>query len=522
MDKKFIISSAAALILAGTTIVGFKGWSSSNKEIDELKVQLSNLQRQEKRSAVLQSVSKQMEDIAYEQKKISDEQREEAIEQTKVANEMRQRSEIERQHAILAQKQALESERMAINAYDLAESQRKVAEENRRTAESLSYLALGRSLGSLATTQFRAGNEEIGNLLSYASYIYTERYHGDVYYPAIYQALAQSSKSQNEWSRHSSAVPCISFMPKSDKQLVSVSTYGEIFFHELNGSQLKTTVLFKDKNYDFRDIYIHPINDGIYAISRNGYLYIKVGNNVKMLELPMLANPFNLQLCHDEKHLLIIGKNSIAELDMSNNTIVGSKDLGFNVVLTASMNYYPLLFDDKGRMHKVTSLQKIDTQKIPVSGQVTAFAISKSSGFQAYGMKDGTIYLYDKKGNVRRLVGHQSRISKLMIDGERVISSSYDGTINLWIAKSEKVDPITLFTNNSWILYFNYDRKKNYLWIGDEKGKFSRILISVPMMAERIKGKLKRNFTQNEWNYYIGEKVPYESFISTKGKEDKQ
>jgi hypothetical protein len=76
VDKKFIISSAAALILAGTTIIGFKGWSSSNKEIDELKVQLSNLQRQEKRSAVLQSVSKQMEDIAYEQKKISDEQRE--------------------------------------------------------------------------------------------------------------------------------------------------------------------------------------------------------------------------------------------------------------------------------------------------------------------------------------------------------------------------------------------------------------------------------------------------------------
>ena len=288
MDKKIIITSVATLILAGTTIVGFKGWSSSNKEIDELKAQLANLQRQEKRSAVLQSVSKQMEDIAYEQKKISDEQREEAIEQTKVANEMRQRSEVERQHAIIAQQKAIESERMAVNAYDLAESQRKVAEENRRTAESLSYLALGRSLGALASTQFRAGNEEIGDLLSYASYLYTERYHGDVYYPAIYQALAQSSKSQNEWSRHASAVHSISFMPKNDKQLVSASTYGELFFHELNGNQLKTTELFKNKNYDFRDVYIHPANDGIYAISRNGYLFIKIGNDVKILELPML------------------------------------------------------------------------------------------------------------------------------------------------------------------------------------------------------------------------------------------
>ena len=94
VNKKVIIAIAAGLILAGTTAVGLMGWNSSNKEIDELKAQLSDLQRQEKRSAVLQSVSKQMEDIAYEQKKISDEQREEAVEQTNVANEMRQRSEI--------------------------------------------------------------------------------------------------------------------------------------------------------------------------------------------------------------------------------------------------------------------------------------------------------------------------------------------------------------------------------------------------------------------------------------------
>ena len=522
VNKKVIIAIAAGLILAGTTAVGLMGWNSSNKEIDELKAQLSDLQRQEKRSAVLQSVSKQMEDIAYEQKKISDEQREEAVEQTKVANEMRQRSEIERQHAIQAQQQALESERMAINAYDMAESQRQVAEENRRTAETLSYLALGRSLGSLATTQLRAGNEEIGDLLSYASYLYTERYHGDVYYPAIYQALTLSSKSQNEWNRHSSAIPNLSFMPKSDKQLVSVSTYGEILYHELNGNQLKTTVLFKDKNYDFRDIYIHPANDGIYAISRNGYLYIKVGHDVKMLELPMLVKPFKLQLCHDEQHLLLIGENSVAELDMNTNTIVATKDLDFKVVLTARVNHCPLLFDDKGLMHTVVSLQEIDSQKIPVTGQVTAFASSNNSGLQAYGMKDGTIYLYDKKGGIRRLVGHRSRISKLKIDGDRIFSSSYDGTINFWIASSEKMEPITLITNNSWVTYFTFDRSKNYLWYSDQDGNLSETLISVPMMVQRIKSKLKRDFTQNEWNYYIGEKIPYESFRSPKGKEGKR
>lgn len=520
MDKKVIITSVAALILAGTTVVGLKGWSSSDKEIDELKAQLSDLQRRDKQSAVLQSVSKQMEEIAYEQKKISDEQREEAEEQTQVANEMRQRSEEERQNAIIAQQNAVASERKALDAFDIAEHQRMVAEDARRTAETLSYLALGRSLGALALTQFRAGNQEIGDLLSYASYLYTERYHGDLYYPEIYQSLSQSSQSKNEWNRHSDAIYNLEFMPKSDNQLVSISSYGEILYHEVNGNQLKTTTLFKDKNFDFRDININPNNNTIYVISRNGFMYIKSDKDVKMLEVP-LVRPFKIQLCSDERYMLLIGENNLAKFDQTTNTIVGIKDLDFKVVLSARYERTPLLFDDKGRMHFVRDINKIETRKSPVSGQITTFA-SNNSGLQAYGMKDGTIYLYEKDGNIRKLVGHRSRVSKIRIYENRLFSSSYDGTINLWIANSDKVEPITLFTSNNWILYFNFDRSKNYLWLGDQKGNLSQVLISVPMMVDRIKHKLKRDFTQNEWNYYIGEKIPYESFLSKKGKEAKR
>ena len=493
MNKKFIIASVAALILAGTTVVGFRGWNSSDKEIDELKAKLSELQRRDKQSAVLYSVSKQMEEIAYEQKKISDEQREEAEEQTQVANEMRQRSEEERQNAIIAQNNALASERKALDAYDMAEQQRLEAEANRRTAEALSYLALGRSLGALAITQFRAGNQEIGDLLSYASYVYTDRYHGDLYYPEIYQALSQSSQSMVDWSRHSDAVYNLEFMSQSDKQLVSVSS----------------------------DVTIVPNTNTIYAISRNGSLYVKSGKDVKILEMP-LVRPFNLHLCKDRKTMFVIGEYNIAKLDLATNTIVGTKNMDFKLVMAARINQLLVLFDDKGRMHIVKDLKDIETRKVPVTGQVTAYVASNDSSLQAYGMKDGTIYLFDQKGNIRKLVGHRSRVSKIRIHENRLFSSSYDGTINLWITNSDKVEPITLFSSSNWILYFNFDRSKNYLWLSDQKGNLSEVLISIPLMVERIKHKLKRDFTQTEWNYYIGEKIPYESFLSEKGKEAKQ
>lgn len=41
-------------------------------------------------------------------------------------------------------------------------------------------------------------------------------------------------------------------------------------------------------------------------------------------------------------------------------------------------------------------------------------------------------------------------------------------------------------------------------------------MIDVAEMAKRVKANLKRNLTREEWNYYIGKNIPYETFI---GKE---
>ena len=150
------------------------------------------LLQKEKQSAVDRSISAQMEEIANQQREISDEQREEALQQTRVANEMRERSEAERHNAIIAQQNAIASERRALDAYDQAEQQRQIAEHQRiqaefskRVADTLSYLSLVRSLGSLSVNQYRAGNRDLATLLSYASYLFTSRYQGDVFYPTV-------------------------------------------------------------------------------------------------------------------------------------------------------------------------------------------------------------------------------------------------------------------------------------------------------------------------------------------------
>ncbi len=514
------------MLLVCTSVAGLIGWGASRHQIDKMSAQMDEMQRQEKRSAVLRSISNQMEEIAYQQMKISDKQREEAIEQTAIANEMRERSESERQKAIIAQQNALASEQRALEAYEQAEYQRHQADRQRikaetskRVADTLSFLALGRSLGAQSNTQFRAGNHEIAAMLSFASYVYTDRYHGDIYYPAIYQSLSQSSRSTTEWPKHEGPISRIEFMPKSNNRLVSVSTYGEVLLHEKSGNNLKTKILFKDKQYDFRDVYVNPANGTIYALSRSSHLIVWNNKGTKIIPLETIPHPFKMQLMLKTNELLIIGEKSIAVFDMDTNTVLESRNLKFRVTCSSRYNYMPMLFDDKGKMYYVETINKFKTKKVPVVGTVTAYASSKGSGYEAYGMSDGTIFLRDSHGNTRRLVGHRSRISFLKINYQRVYSGSYDGSLNLWIATSEKVEPMTLLNVGSWIRCFTFDADKNYVWIGDQKGSLSEALISVPMIIEKVKKQLTRNFSETEWNYYIDENVRYESLMSMDRKE---
>lgn len=508
------------MLLAGTAATGFYGWLSEHRKVEGLQAQIEELKKQEMRSTVARSVSAQMEEIANEQREISDEKREEALQQTRVANEMRRQSEIERMNAIEAERNAVASEKKALEASSVAESQRQMAEHQRiqaefskRKADTLSYIALGRSLGSISTIQAQADNDEMANMLSYASYLYTSRYNGDIYNPAVFQALMHSSQSMVSWTEHQGAIMNMEYMPGSDNRLVSVSNYGEIILSERQGSRLKTTTLFKDSRYDFRDVDI--VADGsIFAVSRTGHLLIlrQDQKDAKILELSGIGYPMRLHRLRDNT-LLVVGENGLGIVDEKHMVVRTTQQLPFKVIVSVRRNRDVVLFDDLGMMHQLKGLDQYTTEKVPATGKVTTYCYSDDLGIVAYGMNDGTIWVVDKAGKMHKLIGHRSRISKLTMNGRLLFSSSYDGSVKLWIPTNEKAEPMTLIETSNWIMTFDFDSTKNTFWMGDVKGNLTAVNISVPQMVDVIRTKIKRNLTTEEWNYYIGQGVPYEKFI---------
>ena len=356
MKKKEIAAGVAGLVLLGTAATGLTGWYREHQHVLDMEQEMVELRQQEKRSSVLRSVSKQMEELAYQQRTISDEQREEALQQKKVADEMRQRSEVERQNAIIAQNQAIASEQQAQEARQLAESERQMAEHQRiqaefskRVADTLSYIALGRSLSVLSSTQSQIGNAELADLLAYASYHYINRYKSEVYYPTVFKALMSSSQSKRSWLRHQGAVMGMANMPNDDKSILTVSNYGEIILHTKKNGQLESNTLFSSKDFDFRDVYVDK-SDVVYAVSREGQLVVINGKTAKVVPLSMMNHPQGISQL-DEQHLLLIGEDGLAVYDTQGGMITDSRTFDFRFTATSRYNEKPLVFDNQGRQH---------------------------------------------------------------------------------------------------------------------------------------------------------------------------
>lgn len=511
-------------LLLSSVAVGLYSHLGDRERISELESQLSVLREQEQRSAVDRRVSKQMEEIAYGQQTLSEERSREAIRQSEIAKEMRLLSEAERQKAIEAQGIAERSATEAMAAYQMAESQRSEADRQRQQAEhaklvadTLNYISLGRTLGAQAYSIYQTGDTEFGNMLAYASYLYTSDYGGDLYTPSVFQALTQSAGSRRSWRNHNGSISRIDILPNrtakgqpqgENGELLTVSTYGEIFTHKMQGGQMATDRLMSDRQYCFRDVFVAKSGKG-YAISSTGHMVVVDGKRTHVMPIENVDKPFCLQGMNDGNQLLIIGENSVALLDIATDRILGTRRLPFRIIFSGRRDYKPLLFDNRGGMHLVNSLDDMTDKKTGVEGQVTAFASSKNEHLTAYGMYDGTIWLIDDSGKMRKLVGHLSQVTKLKFDGKRLYSSSYDGKLLFWMTGDQQIKPITLFQSASWLTDFIFSTDKNYIWTGEQNGTVTEYLISLPKIAQRLRDNVKRNFTQEEWNYYVGKGIPF-------------
>ena len=200
--KKYLPYVAGGIALLGITTGAYflgRGQASADKET---MAELEELRENESEATIVKRVSQQMEEIAYQQKEISDRQRERAEEQSQLATQMRLQAEKESKAARAAENRALASAKeaseqrlIAVENQKMAEEQRDEANYARSISDTLSYRALGRTLGYSSSVQYDNGNFDVAGLLAYASWHFLDKYNGNTYQSESFKALSTCSAS---------------------------------------------------------------------------------------------------------------------------------------------------------------------------------------------------------------------------------------------------------------------------------------------------------------------------------------
>ena len=474
--------------------------------MEELRSRIGHYEERDGNSYVVERISKQMEDIAYQQMDISNKRREEALYQMKVADEMRGKAESEQRKAQEFAATAVEARNMAEEQKEYAVGMQLRAEHSRNVADTLSYIALGRSLASLSSTQYLAGNKDASALLAYTAWKFTKDYKGNVNIPVIYKSLSQNSGSFTSSIIHKGGVSRICAL--NDKgDYVSVSRYGEITQWNYASGKWDKQLLSSNSACSYRDMCI----DGegvIYALSYNGLLQSVVGKQV--------AQPITLPESKGWTRLFPIGNNrlllssasSLYIFDTVSRMVVASIQVPQEITTLGKKGDRVMVFGKKGGIWSVGKDAKLKAEEISTRGIVTAFTWYKEKNLSAIGLENGDILVFDASGNSRgKLVGHSSRVTDLHFVDNFLFSSSYDRVVNIWDVNATNSEAVSINDFTSWV-YCMCSNDKKALFIGEQSGKVSRIVVSPSEMAKTIHSNLKRDFTDDEWAYYVGKNVP--------------
>lgn len=486
-------------------------------EKEQLAVQLRAASEAQKSAVITRRVSSQLEEIAYQQKEISDAQKLEAEHQTQIAEQMRDHAELEREKAIAAQQAALE-------AYEQMDAQKRLAEQRRAEAvvaqmraDSLARLALARSLGVQAMTQYEVGNKPLAALLSYAAWKFTAENQGDPYLPAIYKALSLSSELARQWRIHRGAIrSLLAYAQEGHSYLLTTSQYGEIYRWKLAANQLtERQTLFNDSRYDIRAMRVDTLQRRLFALAYGGQLLaITAKDKVEIQELP-ISQPIGMEYWQEQ--LAIAQKNGQICVVSPDTWKTNSLYQHPCAISALTLRKGQLLIGDaEGGVYQIDSQGKAQLLWKGLAQPITALGVQAGSGTLAIGYKNGLVVaLQVDRRKAKELSGHVSPVSCLAFQGSYLYSSSLDGNIYMWPLPDDPTTAAALvYEGEVWLHTFVISQDGQDLIIGDEKGNLRRVVVDPQRMADQIYQRLERNFTPEEWNLYIGEVSAYETYLS--------
>ncbi len=496
---------------------------------------------------------------ANAQKEIANQRRLEALKQTEIAKTERRDAdsaranaerynevlkttlaqlEVEKDRAVKALATAKVQTLLAVEAGQKEAVAREVAEV--KTAEALARSITNDSLYMLTVAQSLAAKaiqEEDDNnltgLQAMQAYHFHKRYFGRKYDTYIYSGLYHSLKEISGTAYNAIKVqgPARNRMnsvavSKKSSQFYAAAADGRIFSG--NYETLKGKPTGFENPYPNRIVALSP--DEVYLANGTDSANVQIFNLLNPKSKPTLIT----SLKGATNDIEFLPNNSALIVSKADKTVSVVNHLTGKVIATAtlpsevkSLSISPdgkqvaggtwsgeiVLFDVQSMTYKVAMRDS--------ASQILSVTFSPDGKKIAYGTfefktKRGLVKMYDvekQQKDPRQFTGHRAGVYDVEFspDGKLLASAGSDKRLQMWVLDNPEDLPIVMDNNNGFIWDIAFAKGSDYLIAASHESEIRVWPTNPELLATQICPKLGRNMTQDEWNKYVGAKVPYES-----------
>jgi len=195
--------------------------------------------------------------------------------------------------------------------------------------------------------------------------------------------------------------------------------------------------------------------------------------------------------------------------------IIATNSTRIRVIATSKDGNYVYGGTDDGELIRWTISSGESKTIYSNNGEGINALASNSRGTRlALGDKSGRIIIIDPVSG-RKLAqkkGHNARIQDIAYspDNSQIATTSYDGTIRIWHANDLNEAPVVITEHESWALAIAFSPDGRTLVSSSEKGEIFYWSTRDRFMASQICSMVNRNFTDQEWDIYVGMDVDYQ------------
>ncbi len=475
-----------------------------------------------------------------------------AVAQKELAEEQRVKAQKSERNAVWQQKiatkkskEAAEEKQKAEQSAVEAKKQARIAGEASSAAQKLRMLSISQSM-AVKSEQIDI-DTTLKALVAFQSYQFNNEYGGNLFNSDVYNGLYYAQKyfygnELTDFSGHVDQVRAFA-LDNNSNSFYSTGSGGKVFLW--NQENTKDLATFYDTENINRAIELSP--DG-------SKLFLGIGNgNVMVLNVKdtSLANKVIYQHKHavtcgmfitNNKLLSVSSKGLWALSDINTGKTseffehlpikkiykhnedywaVGSQGFVLNITSFSPFEYkkYAVVFSEDGKESSFVEIALEDKTEITDRTKINALALSENSKYLTLGNIDGSILVWDfsKMEFLRRLTGHTARINEIRFDnsGAYMASASNDGKIIVWSTQDLNLPPLLLSDNDAWVTTIDFNKDGTALLAGYRDGKIRKWSTLFEPIANKVKAKINRNFSLEEWQQYVAKDIDYEKTIES-------